>query len=379
MPPYHSVAGNNVTLYLNVSADSDGELGNPIDNILQQLAAQWLPIAAANGLNLTLGLSSTTPPTMNAIPNGMNVLTNAIPPADVQFFDFKVGRGKGAVAATRSGRVSYVNYNNGSGYIYEVPIATLPAVPAVSHELGHVLGLSDRYYEGAYWLRNVAINRTCGQIRNSLYVVGSTDYRDGIADTSNAQHDLPRLAVRMTLPMATQMVPDSSYDPLNNLMSNGKSSLSTAQIGLILSQAAEPQYRRTNWVAILGDWKRRSTPLLNIPAGATDTTPDYPDSDNNDLSKWVYPAWEARPEDGGGQGLLFLPPGHLTPHRYGCLSSFSRGKGGDGVVIQIARLAAASGKTRVFAFGGTTYNIIGMNVVHPKWMCHMQRLMADLM
>src|ERR1043166_1955697 len=47
-PPYHTVSGNNITIYLDIVDDSDGTLGNAIDNILSQLAMQWPAIATAS-------------------------------------------------------------------------------------------------------------------------------------------------------------------------------------------------------------------------------------------------------------------------------------------------------------------------------------------
>jgi hypothetical protein len=384
MPPYFTIIGNNLTVYFDLSSDTDGTLGNPIDNILAQLNQDWAPIAAANGLNLIFAFSSATPPPMDAIPAGLAVIVSA-PPPNVQSFKIKVGHGASADASTQSGRVSYVNYQAGIGYIYDMsPNGSAPFVPAISHELGHILGLSDRYYDAAYWLNNWAINRTCKQIRQSRYFEPpNVDYRDGIADNASAYHDLPRLAVRASLPMSTIMVPaDTQYAPMSNLMSTGAPMLTAYQINVIRSQATEQVYRKVNWVAVLGTWRRYPTlskpPTGTPPRGATGAAPDFPfGSDFTDPAAWIYPAWEATPQD-KGQGLLLLPPGSTTPYRYGCLSARSRGRDEDGNEIQATRLAVAKGKTRVFSFGGTTYNVIGVNSLQPNWMCNIRQMIADL-
>lgn len=378
MPPYHTFVGNVLTIFLELVADTDCGLGNVTDNILAQLASQWGPIAAANGLVLNVALSAATPPLMGPPPAGITVTTGATPPASVSFFQFRVGRGVNAVPGTRSARISYVTYQAATGYIYEMPLAVPTMVPDVSHELGHVLGLADRYYEALYWLKNQAIDRTCRQIRQGQF--GPPEYRDGVADNGPAFSQQPRLAVRAPLPMSAAMVPgDGQYNPQNNLMSNGATALTAAQIATIALATAEPLYRTRNWLAILGDWQRYAAAPTSIPAGASGASLDFPapGGNFNDVSKWRYPAWEAQPQD-GGSGLLFLPPGHNTPHRYACLSGSRRGKAADGAVVHVTRIAAARGRTRVFAFGGTTYNVIGMNVVHPAWMCHTRRMIRDL-
>jgi hypothetical protein len=149
-------------------------------------------------------------------------------------------------------------------------------------------------------------------------------------------------------------------------------------MAIITSQGVEQDYRSTNWVAVLAEWQRGANPPSNnnIPNGIISAAPDFPKNNLNDLFRWLYPAWEARPQD-GGRGLLFLPPGHLTPHRYACLSSHGPGK--DNGVVLATILAIAKGKTRVHAFDGTRFNTVsGVNVIHPGWMCYVRRLIHDL-
>jgi hypothetical protein len=380
MPPYHTVSGNALTVYLDLAAAADCGLGNATDNVLAQLAADWGPIATANGLTLTFALSASTPPPMLPVPGAIGVAPGAAPPAGVSYFHFLVGRGTGAMPGTQSARISYVSFAAGTGYLYERPTELPTRVRDVSHELGHVLGLADRYYDAVYWLKNRAIDRTCTQIRKGLFDPPET--RDGIADPGPQLSDQPRLAVRATLPMSAAVLPgDAAYDPYQNLMSSGAPALTPGQVDLIRNQTAEPSYRVTSWVAVLGDWERRAAAPAptTVPTGARGAGLDFPTagSNFNDVSKWIYPAWEAGPQE-GGTGLLFLPPGGVIPHRYGCLAGSRRGRAADGSVVMATRLAAAMGRTRVYAFAGSTYNVIGMNTVHPSWMCHVRRTLHDL-
>jgi hypothetical protein len=390
MPPYHTLIAGVLTIYLDLIAGSDGTLGDITDNILQQLAADWGPIATANSLTITFAFGPLTPAPINPTPAGITAVFNATPPANIQFFRLTVGRGVGAIQASQSARISYVNYPAGIGYIYEIPNdpAPIPSfVPAVSHEVGHILGLSDRYYQAVYYLENRAIDRTCRQIRKGEFEIGGIDYRDGVtptaatfgtAPTPATFADAPRLAVRLPLPLSNQMVNDFNYTPLSNLMSTGANVLTPAQVAIVRGQAVEPTYRIRNWVAILLQWRRYAVAPTNLKAGTLNTNPDYTYPGNwSDLSTWPYPAWEASPQD-GGQGLLFLPPGSTTPYRYCCLTATRRGRDAQGDVINPTRIAAAMGRTRVFAFGGTTYNVIAMNIIHPNWMCYMRRMLNDL-
>jgi hypothetical protein len=385
--------GNNFTIYLDVIADSDSvdTLPNPIDNILAQLATVWVPIATANGLALTFALGSkTSPPNpLIPIPPGINVVTGAIPPSGVKVFELTVGRGKSADEPTRSSRTSYVKYETGLGYIYELPNQLANPVPATSHEMGHILGLADRYYQAVYWLDDQAINRTCKQIREGQYVVPpdptGNDFSGGQPDVITGGNQLPRLAVRVSLPMSQIMVPaESEYIPTANLMSTNAPIITPAQLQIIRNSQCEESYRKTNWVAVLGEWRRFAPPPnpTAIPAGANAAAPDFPRNDlRSDLSTWIFPAWEARPLD-GGRGLLFFGPGDvITPHRYGCVSSHSKGKN-DGDINHASRLAMAMGKTRVHAFSSATFKATkdtDWKTIHPDWMCHVRQMIHDLM
>jgi len=277
-----------------------------------------------------------------------------------------------------------VSFTDGTGYVYEKPLELPTCVRDVSHKLGHVLGLADRYYDAVYWLRNVAIDRTCGQILQRAFEPPET--RDGIPDPGPQYSQQPRLAMRATLPMSAGMLPgEAAYDPYDNLMSSGTPTLTAGQVSFIRTQAAEPSYRATRWVAVLGDWERRTAApsAATVPHGARGVALDFPSAGGNfsDVSRWIYPAWEAGPQE-GGTGLLFLPPGDVTPKRYGCLAGARRGRTPDGAVWQAGRLAEAMGRTHLYTFGGTTYHVIigsgTANVVYPSWMCHIRQTLHDL-
>lgn len=402
-PPYHTMVGNTLTIYLNIISDTD-YTASVIDTILSQLSEEWGQIATANNLTVVFAFGTATPPpvtdnlgvTPDGIRNvaagppnlpGLYFSTGSTPPAGVNFFNFTVGKGAAAPRATQSARISFVTYPASTGYIYIIPLAVPTVVPHVSHELGHVLGLSDRYYDAVYWLKDWAIERNCRDVRRRTYVVGAADYRDGIADDDPSLHGLPRFAVRVSLPMSTVMVPnDSSYDPWDNLMSNGTAVLTTNQLDVIRSQSPEQTYRGPiKWVAILADWERNGptlskdllqdiTDLGGRSNGLDDPTPA---NRSNNLSAWLFPVWEARPQD-GGRGLLFLPKGHNVPHRYGCMSRRGRAQTQDGDTVFATPISVALGRTRVFAFAGQTYNVNGINVNHPGRMCYTRQLINDL-
>jgi hypothetical protein len=397
MPPYFTVTGNNITVYLDVVADSDSGLGNPIDNILAQIAQQWTAIAAAYGLTLTFALGPNTLPQLLPSPPQINVITGATPPSGVQYFTLTTGRGSNAIPATRGAKISYVTYAAGTGYIYQFPALANP-VPAVSHELGHILGLSDRYYDAIYWLKNWAINRTRAQVRIRQYYVPPNDFRDGVADPSPFTA-LPRLAVRASLPMAAQMTSETSfdpntnpngYDPLNNLMSVGSATLSPFQINIILTRATEQTYRAQNWVAVLGQWERnpasppsaaRITQMTN--RGALNLAgPDFPTPQNytDEIGAWMFPVWEANPQVrplDTGTGLLFLPKGDVTPKRYPSISRFHRGRTGDGTVMREDELGIVKEKRRLTRPDGTHIDNITLDF-HPDWMCYSRQMVRDM-
>jgi hypothetical protein len=405
-PPYHDVAGNNITVYLNLILDSDavgGPLDPPIDNIVAQLNSSWPAMLNAFGLTLTFAFSSTTANPTNPIPG---VILGATPPTGVNFFNLSVGRGRNARAGTQSARLSYVTYGAGLGYIYILPNMLPTRVPDVTHEMGHILGLTDRYYEGIYWLIDWAINRTCTDIRKSIYVVGINDFRDGVTDAGGAFNNSPRLAVRATMPMDIKMIPQETafnatanpngYLPCTNLMSTGAATLSAYQVSIIVGkdqtgkQSVEPGYRKKNWVAVLGPWQANaatpSTQLLTARRneGACVAGGQRYPVDLDERSSWIFPLWESdpstRPLD-KGSGLLFLRTMDVTPRPYPCLSlrSLGREEPGEnqtGEVVNALRLAIAKGKKRL---PGSKSIPDKDNVVNPNWMCYVRRMIRDLL
>jgi hypothetical protein len=407
MPPYHIVTGNaatgfNITIYLRITSDSGG-LASPADNIFAQVVTQWGPITNAHNLNLTFSLSTDTPPLLLPPPPGISVTTISTPPGGVEFFNLVVGGGAQADRNTRSGRISYVRYKKGEGYLYVLPLQTPTFVPDISHELGHILGLTDRYYEAIYWLTDMAINRTCMEIRKGLYIVGTNDFRDGVAGNGTFVNS-PRLAVRVPLPMDMKMIPGETafdagtnpngYVPCNNLMSIGTSALSAYQVSIIVGkdktgqQLVEDEYRKEHWVALLGALQR------NAPAPADDfltgnngiaskgccdvNGPDYP-VDENTMSSWIFPTWEsnpqARPLD-AGTGLLFLRIGDNTPRPYPCLSPHAVGRDKDGKVNNELRISITKAKKRLH---GSKSIADKTTTVEPDKMCYVVRMLNDLL
>jgi hypothetical protein len=259
--------------------------------------------------------------------------------------------------------------------------------------------LSDRYYDAVYWLRNWAINCTRAQVRHSDYGTPPNDLRNGLAETIPLSN-LPRLAIRVSLPMAAQMLigetvfnPISNpngYDPLNNLMSTGTAVLTAAQVALILSQTAEQDYRRTNWVAVLGSWQRNgpalSTTFLNSLIAKGALSPGGPDRPRNQTyanneSAWMFPAWESDPQTrplDSGTGLLFLPVGDTTPMHYPCICSDRRGRAASGAIFQPNTIGEIEGKRRLVQPNGTHIDNIIVDF-HPNWMCYSRRLLHDLL
>ena len=380
--PYHTVIGNEITVYLNLIWSGDGDF--PTDNILAEIARVWVPMAAAHGKTISVALAwDTSPPPLAPPPAGLTV-SSAIAPAGVEFFNLEIGRGATANPATRASRTSYVSYDGGTGYIYHRDEAAAQSfVPAISHELGHVLGLTDRYYEAMYWLLNVRMDRTCAQIRDRIYVESGVDYRLGVLDSPPTVR--PRLAVRASLPMSNEMVVDLNgnpvdpdYDPYHNLMSTSSPTLSQYQMNVITTGTRERLYRSKNWVAVLGDWRRYP---LNGPSPPTPPTGAFAagrDSPDNiaDLTQWLFPAWEARPQD-GGSGLLFRPFPNGGPQRYPAVRIGRRARNKNDHVLNSTRLAIVLGKKRVSLFGGSTYNVSGITSF-PETMCHVRQLLFDL-
>lgn len=409
MPPYHVLIGTNLIIYLNIIADSDDALGNAIDNVLAQIDAQWGVIAAANGLTFTVALPPAALASIMSWPNTINVI-GAAPPAGVSAFQLTTGLGANAAPLTRSARISYVTYTTGVGYIYQFPLVQPPTfVPAVSHELGHVFGLSDRYYEAIYWLRDWEITRTRAEIRAGDYGPPPFSVKDGQTDPLPVTEQ-PRLAVRVSLPMSGIMVTTEGqlgqgvdpnpYDPYDNLMSSGTATLSTYQMNLIRNGQAEPAYRLNNWVAILGEWRRNGPPppasLIrpindpnNLPPGTITSKgaaglagPDYPSANNytNDVCAWLFPAWESNPQQrplDDGTGLLFLPVGDTTPKHYPCMRRLGRARTGTGAVFQPNTIATMMSKRRVVRPDGShTANVL--IDAHPDWMFYARRMLRDL-
>jgi len=394
-PPYHTVSGNTITIYLDVVMDGDSTLGPPIiDTIIPILSVEWNAIAAANGLTIIIALGpNTAAPIVTPVnqpvltPNAINVVAGVSPPGGVNFFNFTVGRGTNALASTRSARVSYVTYPQGQGYIYQLPGQVPMLGQDISHELGHVLGLSDRYYEAVFWLVDYAVNMTPRQIRQGQWLAGNNDLRIGVQDTNNTTAGLPRLAVRAPLPI--QVAGEPSFI---NLMSTGAATLSPTQIARILSQTPEQQYRAENWVAILGSW-RFFTPPPNQPNWVPPHAPDapgwlptrptdivtngvplYPNLTSLDLTMWRYPSREATSQD-NGTGIVFVPPG-LSLHRYACVRRFKRGRGASGAIIHETRIAEAMGRRWVVGLHGIQKN---PTTYHPNWMVYTRRMIRDLM
>jgi hypothetical protein len=137
-------------------------------------------------------------------------------------------------------------------------------VQAISHELGHILGLTDRYFEGMFWDKKQVIKRTCKQIRDGRWFNSQgEDQRQPIPDTNKRPiNQFPHYAERSSLLMHQQAIPDdTTYIPDDNLMSNSKARLTPYQLEYIgikpdgqnKPPAPEGSYRTNNWVAILGN------------------------------------------------------------------------------------------------------------------------------
>lgn len=398
-PPYHTASGDNVTVYLDISPETLGP--NPTDAILARISSQW----GGMGIKLTVALSPATiannAPSSFTVPN-ITVIGVAAPISGCSFFNLRVGYGASALPNSRSGRISYVNYGqpagqptrppdpgpSGTGYIYNTGTDTSIIVNAISHELGHILGLTDRYYEGVYWLSNRSINRTCQQIRQALYpaVSGQPDLRDGNTDNGTI---LPRMAVRCTLPMSDIMFEvqdpqnpqnkiclDPVYSPYNNLMSTSAPVLTPYQLNLIKNCIAEDHYRKGNWVADLGAWHEVSHAVAK-PDGALSGGGSHAPGKPSDVTYWPYPAWEARPED-KGRGLLARPPDYPKFFRYPCRSAIGRARDDKDDVVEATRLATSWGSQRIFVF---IVNAFKKNANHitSLSMCHLRRTTFDLM
>jgi hypothetical protein len=350
-----------VTIFLDIVPDVLRP--DPVDAILSSIESVWQSIP----INLTVALGPNTADPLLTFA-GIHVERSAAPQGTA-FFKLTVGYGASADPGTRAGQISYVNVSSGTategtGYIYNLGTDTNLVVDAVAHEIAHIMGLTDRYYEGVYWLSNWSVNRTCKQIRNAQYGTGAASP----TGSSDNLLQLPRLAVRHTLPMSELMITDgqsstiidTNYDPNNNLMSTSSAVLTNFQIDSILYCNPERTYRTRNWVAVLGQWKE---------SGGTRA----PAQTGHDHRR--YPAWEARPQD-DGQGLIASPTGQ-GKIRYPCVARLRRGKDENGHVVRADTLAIALGRSRLYLLPiQQAINTIGYNSSYR--MCHLRNMIRDL-
>jgi hypothetical protein len=281
MPICHTVevtsAGDRkISIYLDVKLDDPTNVVpfNAFEKLLGQIAEGWQDIVEAMDLKLIFVPSVDTEVLdkevmsqelvleEDATPNDRILYRQPselnVPPEDVHFFKLKVGNGAAADAKSRSTKTSYVDYKKGEGYIY----VRSGTVSDISHELGHILGLADRYYEGITWYNDSAIQRTCFEIRTGTWFNSKDeDQRYSVPDKDSKTAKLPRYAERVTLPMHNRGVPDDEdYKPGNNLMSSSSPTLTPYQLefiginkaGLAVNPMVEPDLQTLHWVAILG-------------------------------------------------------------------------------------------------------------------------------
>jgi hypothetical protein len=339
MKQYHTVAqlGSNfiITLYLDIVLDdSDGfQLLDPFQEALAEIAFGWTPIAQAN--NFQLVIVPKTGPVVEegwpspigtvlfdeATPQDRIVFHNnpiALPSGVDNFFSFKVGVKDSTRPETQSAKISYTDRATGKGYIYsQVYYGSTPhKLGDISHELGHVFGLADRYYEAIVWYRDEAIDRNPKQIRNgSWYTSDNNDQRYAIPGTPGSAdgeqgraQDLPRYAERSSLLMAENAVPvDTAYVPSDNLMSTSSKKITPYQLrligidnGQVVPPQKEPEIRKYKWVAILGDWitsnsatgdPSNSYGMLNAWESVDGLRYDLPGNLPNTTITYPYPCW----------------------------------------------------------------------------------------
>src|SRR6202035_3755550 len=187
MPPYHSISGSEITVYLDVKTDpaENFSLGIPFEKLLEKIAIKWGTIT--NTMNFRLIIAPAESPGMdesypsppgtalfeNATPSDRIIYHNdvLVPPSGVEFFKLKVGLKDSVRPETQSARISYVDYPHGtgssSGYIYSQAHFPVIDLQDIGHELGHILGLVDRYYDAITWDSTKAIDRSCLQIRSN--------------------------------------------------------------------------------------------------------------------------------------------------------------------------------------------------------------------
>lgn len=383
MARFHTAAGSDITVYLE-AVDDPKDLsasGIPFDRLLTKIAVDWGQIANAMSLRLIfvpgpntvlLDSSIPSPPGTalvdNAGPTDRILYSDKViqPPTGVKFFKLLIGNGASATIESQSTQTSYVTYSKGSGYIYVLK----GKVPHISHELGHILGLTDRYYEGMAWDFKHVIKRTCKQVRNGEWFLSDgTDQRDPIVDKNNAAtNNLPHYAERVSLIMHQRAVPDDTdYAPGDNLMSSLNATLTHYQLDLIgitedgqnKTPEVEKDIRKTNWIAILGE----------------EHSPNF---------KQFY-VWEETDRD--NKGLKYYPDNDQTkdPKSYPC---WSRQKGRaleKGSVVQPTLITELMGKKDSWLLDlktflkPTHYDLV--RKTFPKRnnrMCYAKRVITDL-
>jgi hypothetical protein len=352
MPPYHTVEVNSpsdskITIYLDVEMDQHPTNKSnfyPFEKLAVQIAEDGLPIATDMKLKLLLvpGEHTEMPDkevmSIEIVHEDQATSNDRIiyrefdkttdPPAGIEYFNLKVGNGTNADPKTRSTQISYVEYAKHKGYIYVIR----DSVPHISHELGHILGLADRYYEGMTWYNDSAIQRNCVQIRTGTWFdEQDEDQRYKVPGKTSQTIKLPRYAERLTLAMHQDAIPaDSLYEPSNNLMSSSSPKLTSYQLefigiksGQAVSPTEEPDVRTTRWVAILG-------------------AADFGGLGNPEME--AFHVWD------GGDGLLFYPGNDKAKpaETYPCYSP-DKGKGKDSRgIVGPELLRKAMKKKRVF-------------------------------
>lgn len=384
-----------ITVYFEILMDMNDPSLVLVDEVIRTITNGWTDIL--NGVNaeepfkskpLSLALVFTGNTDMQAsklLPNPASVYSVPIdgsatisarylaaPPGGTKPFVLQVGHGKNADAATRLAKISYVKPYERKGYLYwqKPPDKAAPGssvIPALVHELGHIFGLSDRYYDALYWIRPSAnskeisdgVRMTCKDIRtDNLWDSNGNLRTDPVADgpppsdtISDVTHPdslskyysaraRPRYAERRTLAMA-KVVNDANHKPGKNLMSSSSKTITPLQANIIASgKVQEIVYRKNGWVAVLGAYYR--PPGKDANGDFFSYTPANP----NDETQKIYAAWEA--DSGTLTGLLFND-GNGVQHRYPCVSSTGPGRDGNVVLSEdLLKLAKGKSTKRVF-------------------------------
>jgi hypothetical protein len=273
-PPFHTVSGREITVYLNVQADpNDAKKSDiPYHRLLTAVGSKWSAITNKMNLKLTFvpgpdtgPLDPTKPPPPLAVAVDAATPTDRIlyhketvaKPSDVRWFEAMVGNGASASTTSQCTKTSYVIYETGIGYFYLVG----DAVPDFPHELGHILGLVDRYFDSVYWDKHRVILRTCAQIRAEDWFDSNGDIQNNPVPNTGKN---PYYADRASLLMHRNAVTDDvDYVTNNNLMSSLDPTLTPYQLecigiapnGLNKPPAQEKEHWKTKWIAILGDMK----------------------------------------------------------------------------------------------------------------------------